>query len=209
VFISTVKVHGEGRATPYTTADLPSPKNPYAQSKWEAEQALRRISRSTALEVVVLRPPLVYGPGVGANFRRLMDLVYRGVPLPLGGVRNRRSLLYVDNLADAICTAVSKEDASGQTFLVSDCDDVSTPELVRRIAAALRRPARLVSIPPSLLRAAARLARKLDAADRLLGSLSVDATIRQTLQWTPPWRMEEALSRTALWYVKQRQDAPS
>lgn len=204
VFVSSVKVNGEERAAPYTEADAPAPEDAYALSKWEAEQGLRQIAAETGLEVVILRPPLVYGPGVGANFLALLRAVARGMPLPLGAIDNRRSLIYVGNLAAAILCCLEHPAAAGKTFLVSDGEDVSTSGLVRRMAAALGRPARLLPVPPALLRFAARLAKKSALAIRLLDSLTVDSSaIRRELGWSPPFTLDEGLRETAAWYLSQ------
>lgn len=204
VFVSSVKVNGEERAAPYTEADTPAPEDAYALSKWEAEQGLRQIAVETGLEVVILRPPLVYGPGVGANFLALLRAVARGMPLPLGAIDNRRSLIFVGNLAAAILCCLEHPAAAGKTFLVSDGEDVSTSGLVRRMAAALGRPARLLPVPPALLRVAARLAKKSALAIRLLDSLTVDSSaIRCELGWSPPFTLDEGLRETAAWYLSQ------
>jgi nucleoside-diphosphate-sugar epimerase len=202
VFVSTAKVHGEQNAgRPWTEQDPPVPQDLYAASKWEAEQALAHIARTTALEVVVLRPPLVYGPGVKANFLRLLRTVDRGLPVPLGAIRNRRSLVYVGNLADAVATCLDRPTAANRTFLVSDGEDVSTPELIRRVAAALDRPARLVSVPLWMLRLGARLLGRGADFERLAGDLAVDASaIRRDLGWQPPYSMQAGLAETARWY---------
>ena len=202
VFVSTAKVHGEQNAGwPWTEQDAPAPQDLYARSKWEAEQALAQIARTAALEVVVLRPPLVYGPGVQANFLRLLRTVDRGLPMPLGAIRNRRSLVYVGNLADAIATCLDRPAAANRTFLVSDGEDVSTPKLIRSVAAALDRPARLVSVPVWMLRLGARLLGCGADFDRLAGNLAVDASaIRRDLGWQPPYSMQAGLEETARWY---------
>lgn len=205
VFISSIKVCNEGlagqRNIAYNESRSPSPKDVYAISKWEAEQGLRLISRATDLEVVILRPPLVYGPGVGANFFQLMQVVAQRWPLPLGRVENSRSLIYLGNLVDAINISLSHAGASNKTFLVSDGEDVSTPELIRRISAALDLPARLIGFPPDLLKLAGALLGKSQAVDRLLGSLVVDGSaIRRDLQWTPPFSMRQGLKVTADWF---------
>ncbi len=205
VFVSTVKVNGEGRETPYTALDYPEPHDAYAISKWEAEQGLHEIAAQTGLEVVILRPPLIYGPGVKANFLRLLQVVDRGIPLPLGAVRNRRSLLYVENFASALLACLTRLEAAGKTYFVRDGEDVSSAELVRRLARALGRPARLAPVPPALLRAAGTLLGKKAAVERLLGSLTVDdAPLRQELGWTPPFTLAEGLAATARWYQQQR-----
>ncbi len=201
LFVSTVKVNGEGRETPYTVADAPAPADPYAQSKWEAEQGLHEIAAQTGLEVVILRPPLIYGPGVKANFLRLIRAVDRGIPLPLGAVHNRRSLLYVGNFATAILACLTRAEAAGQTYFVRDGEDVSSAELTRRLARALGRPTRLAPVPPALLRAAGTLLGKKAAVERLLGSLTVDDDpIRHELGWAPPFTLDEGLEATAEWY---------
>ena len=141
VFISSIKVNGEGRDAPYRETDVPAPDDAYAISKWEAEQGLQRIAAETGLEVVILRPPLVYGPGVKADFLRLMQMVQKGWPWPLGAIRNRRSLLYLGNFVDAIRLCVEHPAAGGQTFLLDDGEPVSTPQLIRALARAMGRPA--------------------------------------------------------------------
>ena len=197
VFVSTVKVNGEGRDTAYRETDVPAPEDAYAISKWEAEQGLRRIARETGLEVVILRPPLVYGPGVKANFLRLMRTVEKGWPLPLGAVRNRRSLLYLGNFVDAIRACVEHPAAAGQTFLLDDGQAVSTPELIRAVAHAMGRPARLLAVPVGVLELAGALLGKRAAVARLTGSLFVDSSaIRLRLAWTPPYTMRQGLDAT-------------
>jgi nucleoside-diphosphate-sugar epimerase len=201
VFVSTIKVNGESSARPFRPSDLPFPSDPYARSKWEAEQALHDIARETGLEVVVLRPPLIYGPGVGANFRRLMHAIDRGWPLPLGGVHNLRSLLYVDNLCDAIASVLEAPAAVGKTYLPADGEDISTPELIVRLADAMGKPPKLISVRPGLLHLLGRLTGRAKQVDRLLGSLRSDSrSMSRDLNWTPPWSMEEGLKQTADWY---------
>ena len=197
VFISSIKVNGEGRDAPYRETDPPAPEDDYAVSKWEAEQGLQQIARETGLEVVILRPPLVYGPGVKANFRRLLDTVARGWPLPFGAIRNRRSLLYLGNFVDAIRACLEHPAAAGQTFLLDDGRPVSTPELVRAIAHAMGQPARLLPVPVGVLAFAGALLGKRAAVGRLPGSLHVDiSAIRARLGWTPPYTMEAGLAAT-------------
>jgi nucleoside-diphosphate-sugar epimerase len=205
VYLSTVKVHGEGGAVPYREDDQPSPSGPYAVSKWQAEQALRRIAAETGLEVVILRPPLIYGPGVKANFLAMMKTVQRGMPLPFATISNRRSLLYVGNLMAAVGTCLTHPRASGETYLVSDGEDVSTPELIRRIAAAMKKPPRLFPFPPSLLSLLSRLVGRGAALERLRGSLQVDiGKIWKELGWTPPVPMNVGLVDTVRWYQRSR-----
>lgn len=197
VFISSIKVNGEGRDTPYRETDAPAPEDAYAISKWEAEQGLRRIERETGMEVVILRPPLVYGPGVKANFLRLMKTIQRGWPLPLGAIHNRRSLLYLGNFVDAIRLCVEHPAAAGQVFLLDDGQAVSTPQLIRALARAMGRPARLLAVPAGMLEFAGALLGRRAAVARLTGSLYVDSSaIRSRLGWTPPFSMQQGLDTT-------------
>ncbi len=203
VFLSTVKVHGEATgARAFTESDPPLPQDAYARSKWEAEQALRRIGARTGMEVVILRPPLVYGPGVKANFFSLLQAIARGLPLPIGAIDNRRSLIFVGNLADAIVKCIEHPAAAGGTFLVRDGEDLSTPELARRLARALDVRPRLLSVPPSWLSFGGWLTGRRDAVDRLIGSLAVDdSKIRAALGWGPPYTLDEGLAATARWFL--------
>ena len=197
VFVSTIKVNGEGRDEAYRETDVPVPEDAYAISKWEAEQGLHRIAQETGLEVVILRPPLLYGPGVKANVLRLMQTVRKGWPLPLGAIRNRRSLLYLGNFVDAIRLCLEHQAAAGQTFLLDDGAAVSTPDLIRAVARAMGRPARLIAVPVGVLEGVGALLGRRAAVARLTGSLYVDSTaIRTRLGWTPPFSMEAALAAT-------------
>jgi nucleoside-diphosphate-sugar epimerase len=202
VIVSSVKVSGERtEERPFTEDGAPRPEDAYGVSKWEAEQSLSRIAAETGLEVVALRPPLVYGPGVKGNFLRLMNLVARGVPLPLGAVDNRRSLIYTGNLAGAIVKALDAPQAAGRTYLVSDGEDVSTPDLVRGLARALGVKPRLLSLPLSALDLGARLAGRRAEFVRLTSSLQVDSSrIRRELDWRPPFTLAQGLELTAKWY---------
>lgn len=202
VLVSTIKAVTEnGAEAPVTDATPPRPTSPYGISKLEAEQALEAVAARTGLEQVVIRPPLVYGPGVGANFRQLMELCRRAPPLPFGAIRNRRSLVYVGNLAGAITACAEHRDAPGHRFLVHDGTVLSTPDLIRAIARSLGRPARLFGVPPSLLGAALKLIGRGDAFDRLAASLELDdRAIRKTLGWQPLWSQEDALRVTAEWF---------
>ena len=201
IFMSSVKVMGEGRACSYRESDAPAPVGTYAAAKWEAEQRLHEIAGRSGMELVVLRPTLVYGRGVKANFFSLMRAVDQRIPLPLGAVANRRSLIYLGNLADATALCLTHPNAAGKTYLLSDGEDVSSAELVRRIAEALGRAPRLMAVPPRWLHLAARLMGRRDAADRLLGSLTVDSrAIRTDLGWRPPYTMRQGLAATAAWY---------
>ncbi len=197
IFISTIKVNGEGRDAPYSETDVPAPEDAYAISKWEAEQGLHKIAQETGLEVVTLRPPLVYGPGVKANFQRLIQTVARGWPLPLGAIRNRRSLLYLGNFVDAIRVCAEHPEAAGQTFLLDDGEAVSTPELIRRLADALGCPARLLAVPVGALEMGGFLLGKRAAVTRLTRSLYVDGSaIRARLGWKPPHTLQQGLAAT-------------
>lgn len=197
VYISSIKVNGEGRGAPYRETDVPAPEDAYAISKWEAEKGLRQIALETGLEVTILRPPLVYGPGVKANFLRLMCTVERGWPLPLGAIRNRRSLLYLGNFVDAIRLCVEHPAAAGQTFLLDDGKPVSTPELIRALAQAMGRPVRFLAVPVSVLEMGGALLGKRAVVARLTGSLYVDSSaIQLSLGWTPPFSMEAGLAAT-------------
>jgi nucleoside-diphosphate-sugar epimerase len=204
VFMSTVKVHGESREEPYTEADIPNPRDPYARSKWDAEQELEAIARKAGLETVILRPPLVYGPEVGANFLRLLGLAKRELPLPLGRLNNARSLIHLDNLTDAVSLCLDHPGAAG-AWLVSDGTDFSTPELLRTLARAMGRRTRLFPLPIPLLRAGFAILGKSGMFERLCGSLRVDPSrIRLELGWNPPVSPCQGLEDTAQWFLGSR-----
>lgn len=202
IFISSVKVNGETTklGLPFGPDDAPAPQDPYGISKMEAEQGLLQLSFQTGMEVVIIRPPLVYGPGVKANFALMMEWLKRGIPLPLGGIAsNRRSLVYVENLVDLISVCVDNPKAANQIFLVSDDEDVSTTTLLRRMAEALGCQARLVSVSPTLIKLVATVIGKPRIADRLCGSLQVDITkTKELLGWKPKFSLNEGLLRAAL-----------
>lgn len=214
VYVSSIKVNGEltlspdpsptgGRGGMFTESDIPHPQDPYAISKWQAEQALQTISQETGMEIVIVRPPLVYGPCVKANFLKLLELVDRGIPLPLANVQNSRSLIYVGNLVDALITCATHPAAAGQTYLVSDGEDISTPQLLRTLAHALHRPDRIFSMPTAFMRGVAKLFGKSAAVDRLTQSLVIDSSkIRNDLGWQPPYTMMQGLQATAEWYLQ-------
>lgn len=201
VYLSSVKVNGEFTEAghPFTADDAPAPEDPYGVSKHEAEQLLRQIAAETGMEVVIIRPPLVYGPGVKANFESMMRWLARGVPLPLAAVTsNRRSLVALDNLVDLIVTCLNHPAAANQTFLVSDGEDLSTAQLLKRMDAAMGHPARLFYVPPALLKLGATVLNKPGIYQRLCGSLQLDiAKTRQLLGWTPPVSVDEGLRRAA------------
>lgn len=201
LLLSSVKVNGEANRVPFTEADQPAPRDAYGRSKWEAEQALRQTAAGTGLAVTILRSPLIYGPGVKANFLSLVRMVDQGRPLPFGRVRNLRSLLGLANLADLIDRSLGHPAAAGRTYLAGDGEDVSTRELVRRIGAALGRPARLLPLPVWTLRMGGRLLGRSAQIEKLAGSLRVDASLlKRELGWDPPSTMEKELERIALWY---------
>lgn len=199
VFVSSVKVNGESTlpGRPFLPQICPPPQDPYGLSKWEAEQALRELASRAGMELVIVRPPLVYGPGVRANFQSLVNAVRRGLPLPLANAtRNRRSLVGVDNLVDLLLTCASHPAAAGQTFMASDGDDLSTADLLRRIGFATGRPARLWPMPLPLLQLGAKMLGRERMAQRLLDNLQVDIChTRCTLNWTPPLSVDEGLGR--------------
>ena len=201
VFLSSVKVNGEFTEAGhlFTADDAPAPEDSYAVSKYEAEQLLRQIAGETGMEVVIIRPPLVYGPGVKANFESMMRCLARGVPLPLAAVtNNRRSLVALDNLVGLIVTCLNHPAAANQTFLLSDGKDLSTAQLLKRLGAAIGQPARLFYLPPTLLKLGASVLNRRGIYQRLCGSLQLDiAKTRQLLGWTPPVSVDEGLRRAA------------
>jgi nucleoside-diphosphate-sugar epimerase len=206
VYASSIKVNGEQTfpGHPYSEASTPAPQDAYGVSKWQAEQALQRIGQEGHMQVVIVRPPLVYGVGVKGNFIRLVQAIDQGLPLPLAGADNQRSLIYLDNLVDALITCATHPAAAGQTFLLSDGTDVSTAQLIRKIAHALGKHNRAFYFPPALLRMAAILLGRKDQADRLFGWLQVnDSKIRSELGWMPPYTLEQGLQATAEWYATQ------
>ena len=199
IFISSVKVNGEQtiKNKPFLETNIANPQDAYSVSKYEAEQGLMRIAGETGMEVVIIRPPLVYGAGVKANFASLLRIVKRGLPLPLGSVtNNRRSFVALDNLVDLIITCIHHPNAANQTFLVSDGDDVSTTDLLRKMAVAQGVPSRLLPVPVPLLNLCAKLIGKQTIAQRLLGNLQVDISHTQKLlNWQPIISLEEGLRR--------------
>ena len=203
VFVSSIKVNGEETTGGhrYTELDSPEPQDPYGVSKWEAEQALYRVAQETGLEVVIVRPPLVYGAGVKGNFAQMLKVLAKGMPLPLASVSNLRSLVYLGNFVDALLICAIHPAAAGQTYLVSDGEDISTPDLLRQLGAAMGHPARLLPCPPVLLKLAGRLVGRSEQIDRLLGSLQVDSSkIRRELGWQPPYTLQQGLQATAECY---------
>ncbi len=201
VYLSSVKVNGEQTVAPFTEKDPPKPQDPYGISKWEAEEVLAQVSVETGMETVVVRSPLVYGPGVGGNFLQLLSILHRGIPLPLASIHNRRSLVYLGNLVDALLRCIRDPHAAGQPYFVCDGEDLSTPELVRRLATAMDTKVCLWPCPTSFLYWMGPAAGKRGMIDRLVGSLQVDSSKIQTeLGWHPPFTVDVGLSETAAWF---------
>lgn len=207
VFISSIKVNGEQTpaSQPFKADDRPAPLDSYGISKLEAELGLQQIARETGMEYVVIRPTLVYGPGVKANFLAMMRWLDKGVPLPFGAIHNHRSLVALDNLVDLITLCLTHPAAANQVWLVSDGEDVSTSGLLRRMAQALGRPARLIPVPQAWLEMGARILGRRDLAQRLFGNLQVDITKTRTqLGWTPPVALDQALAQAAVTFTGNR-----
>ncbi len=207
LYVSSIKVNGESTHgdKKFTETDSPNPQDPYGVSKWEAEQALHRVADETGLEVVILRPPLVYGPSVKGNFAQMLAIVAKRIPLPFASINNHRDLLYVGNLADALITCATHPAAAGQTYLVCDGEDISTPDLLRQLGHGMGVSSRLFPCPPALLYFAGKLAGKSQQLERLLGSLQVDGDkIRRDLNWVPPYSLRQGLQATAEWYRTAR-----
>ena len=205
IFMSSIKVNGEYTNVdkPFTEIDTPNPQDAYGVSKLEAEQGLMLIAQQTGMEVVIIRPPLVYGAGVKANFANMMQMVKRCIPLPLSAIHNKRSFVYIDNLVSLIVKCIDHPAAANQVFLVSDGNDLSTTELLRDCASALGVKSRLVPIPQKLIEVCAALIGKKDVAQRLCGNLQVDiAKARTLLDWTPPITVEDGLKATAIGFNK-------
>ena len=204
IFISSIKVNGESTQAgrPFTADSLPNPTDPYGQSKLDAEKALAQVCQNSDMDFVVIRPPLMYGPGVKANFQSLIRWVNRGIPLPLGAAtRNRRSLLALGNLNDLIHTCLTHPAAHNQTFLASDGEDLSTAELIRKIGDALGKPARLVTIPETIIKWASMISGKAGVYERLFGSLQIDISKnRKLLGWQPPVSVDAGLADTVRAY---------
>ena len=205
IFISSIGVNGaETFDLPFNSDAAAAPHSPYSLSKYEAEMGLLQLAENTGLEVVIIRPPLVYGPNAPGNFGSLLRWLWRGVPLPFGAIDNRRSLVALGNLVDLIVTCIDHPAAANQTFLVSDGEDLSTTQLLRRMGRALGKPARLVPVSPALLKLGAALVGRPDVAQRLCGSLQVDISkTRQLLGWAPPLSVDEGLKKAAEGYLRE------
>ena len=211
VFLSSIKVNGEQTAlgAPFLFSDAPAPKDAYGTSKWEAEQALWSVSAQKGLEGVVVRAPLVYGPGVKGNLLHLLRWVARGVPLPLGAVHNQRALVGLSNLVDLLQHCAERPATAGQTFLASDGQDLSSSQLIRLMAEGMNRPARLLPVPMAILKAAGSLLGKRGEIDRLVGSLQVDSgRTRAQLGWTPPVSVEDGIREMARWFARSLDAKP-
>jgi len=196
VFISSIGVNGNHNTRPFTEQDTPHPAEPYAISKLEAEQGLQELAAETDMDIVIIRPPLVYGPNAPGNFGSLVRWVNKGIPLPLGAIHNQRSLVALDNLVDFIITCIDHPAAANQTFLVADGEDLSTTELLRRVGQAMDKPARLIPVPMGMLKLGATVLGKKAMAQRLCGNLQVDISkAREVLGWTPPVSVDEGLRR--------------
>ncbi|MDP4491816.1 SDR family oxidoreductase [Vibrio sp. AH4] len=211
IFISSIKVNGEGTVAdiPFKSGDNHAPEDDYGLSKSEAEIQLVALAKDSGMEVVIIRPTLVYGPGVKANFASLMNLVTKGLPLPFGCItHNKRSLVFIDNLVDLIITCIDHPKAANQVFLVSDDHDVSTSEMVREMAIALGKPSWQLPIPVWCYKLAGKLFNKLEVVDRLIGSLQVDIThTKQTLGWTPPKTLQQGFKQTAQAFLRSKNNS--
>jgi len=201
VFISSVKVSGESTTVkrPYSESMKPVPEDAYGQSKYEAEEVLKQVSADTGMDVVIIRPPLVYGAGVKANFRSLLKLSSLSIPLPFGAVHNKRSMVYVENLVDFIIRCIDHPNAANQTFLISDGEDLSLKSLITYIRKAMGRSAWLLPVPVSMFKLVGKLRGKSGVVDRLVGDLQVDSSkARELLDWTPPYTVEQGIAATVL-----------
>lgn len=203
IFISSIKVNGENNVgEPFSENDKPAPRDAYGLSKWEAEEGLTNIAEETGLEVVTLRSPLIYGPGVSANFLRLLKLINMEIPLPFDSLKNQRSMIYIANFVDAIISCLDNPRAAGETFLVSDGTDVSTPQLISYLAKFMGKKNHLFYCPMAVLKYIFKFLCKSAEFDRLAGSLQLDSgKIRDRLGWVPPYSMEEGIAETVKWYI--------
>ena len=209
VFVSSIKVNGEQTqiGQPFTEKDVARPLDPYGISKYEAEEGLRRIAKETGMEVVIIRPVLVYGPGVKGNFLSMMRWLHKGIPLPFGAINNARNLVALDNLVDLIITCLHHPSAANQIFLVSDGEDISTTQLLQYTASAMRVKSRLIPVPASIIQVVAKLLGKGEVAQRLCGNLQVDISkAHQLLGWTPPISASEGLRRTVESYLQSESE---
>ncbi|OUR72752.1 UDP-glucose 4-epimerase [Methylophaga sp. 41_12_T18] len=205
IFISSIGVNGNSNTLPFKELDKPAPQEPYAISKYEAEQGLLKIAEETGMEVVIIRPPLVYGPGVKANFLSMIKWVERGIPLPFGAINNQRSLVALDNLVDFIIHCIDHPKAANEIFLISDDEDVSTTQLLRKVALALGKRSMLIPIPVSWMKFVAKRLGKQAVTERLFSSLQVDSSkARDLLGWQPVTTMDEQLTKTVDTYLNEK-----
>ena len=207
IFLSSIKVNGERTIPPssFNINDIPQPEDAYGISKWEAEQALWEVSKQTGLEVIIIRPPLVYGAGVKGNFLRLLDLIHKGVPLPFSRIENSRSFIGLENLIDIITLCVDHPKAAGNTFLVSDTECISTSDLIYKLAQIMKKSSRLFFISASLIKLMGYMTGKSLEVKRLLYSLQVDSShAHKVLGWTPPFTLDQGLEKTIKWYLRSR-----
>jgi nucleoside-diphosphate-sugar epimerase len=207
IFLSSVKVNGEKTigSSSFKYNDISKPENAYSISKWKAEQALLEISKQTGLEVVIIRAPLVYGEGVKGNFLSLLDSVYKQVPLPFANINNLRSFIGIDNLIDLIICCINHPNAAGKTFLVSDGQDISTPNLIRKVSRLMNKSSRVFPVPQSIIKLLGLLVGKSLEVKRLLESLRLDNSYtREILGWSPVLSLDEGLEKTVRWYLKNR-----
>ncbi|MCP3933470.1 MAG: NAD-dependent epimerase/dehydratase family protein [Bacteroidetes bacterium] len=204
LFLSSIGVNGcETTSSPFTENDTPQPHNAYAQSKWEAEQKIHKVMKHSNMNCIIIRPPLVYGPDVVANFLFLLRIMKTGVPLPLGAIKNLRSYISVDNLVDFITFMIVQDEIKNETYLISDDDDISTPELLQCIAGHMRKKIHLFPVPLSLLHFGGLLLNKANPIHRLCSSLQIDITKAKMLGWRPPITLPKGVEQTAHWYLKR------
>ena len=207
IFLSSIKVNGERTVgiSSFKHNDICNPEDAYGISKWEAEQALLEVSKQTGLEVIIIRAPLIYGEGVKANFLRLLDLVYNTIPLPFANINNLRSFVGLDNLIDLIIRCIDHPKAPGEIFLVSDGEDISTPNLIKKLSQIMNKSTRLFSMPVSLMKVVSSLIDKSSEIDKLIGSLRIDNShAHEILKWSPPYSLNEGLEKTINWYLKNK-----
>lgn len=207
IFLSSVKVNGEETITSksFQYDDIPRPKDAYGISKWEAEQALLEVSKKIGLELVIIRAPLIYGVRVKGNFLRILNLIYKKIPFPFFNINNSRSFIGLDNLVDLITHCIDHPKATGKTFLVSDGEDISTPDLIRKLSKIMGRSSRLFSFPISIIKLMSYLVGKTSEVNRLISSLRVNSShTRKILEWNPPFSLDEGLEKTVRWYLKSR-----
>lgn len=211
VFISTIGVNGTHTTTkPFTEDDIPDPDTPYAQSKLEAEEILYKITAGTDTDITILRPTLIYGPEDPGNFKRLLSLVYKGIPLPFSLVTNQKNFIYLGNFVDIIVRSINDQNAAGKTYVVSDGETFSTSELLRILASSLECPLRLFPMPAAILRLVGKLLGRSSEMEKLIGSLVVDMSkIREELSWVPPIKARDGLKETAIWYKRMKEEKRS